>query len=113
MATKKKWSAKVNTASTYPEAGLFQKGARTIAKSLASPEVSPKGPASGMRMLNFYINRAGKNLPPPRIQVLEHAKAILSGIIASPKEEKTAPKKTTQTAAKKSAKPAARKSKDQ
>jgi hypothetical protein len=47
MATKKRWSAKVDTESTDHEAGLFKKGARTIAKSLASPEVFPKGPASG------------------------------------------------------------------
>jgi Protein of unknown function (DUF3175) len=112
MATKKKWSAKVNTESTYPEAGLFKKGARTIAKSLASPEVSPKGPASGMRMLNFYINRAGTNLPPARIKVLEHAKEILSGIIASQKEEKTAPQKSGKKAANRSAQQAASKSND-
>ncbi len=97
MATRKatkKWSAKVDTHSTYPEAGLFKKDARTIAQSLASPEVSPKGPVSGMRMLNFYINRAGKNLTPARHKVLERAKEILSGIIASQKESKPAPNKT-------------------
>jgi hypothetical protein len=94
MATKKKWSAKVDTESTYPEQGLFKKGASTIAKSLASKEVSPKGPASGMRMLNFYINRAGKNLPEARVKVLQHAKEILSGIISSQKKEKSDTKKS-------------------
>ena len=60
--TKKKWSAKVTTDSTHPDQGLFNQSASAIAKALASKKVSPKGPASGMRMLNFYINRAGKNL---------------------------------------------------
>ena len=107
MATKKRWSAKVDTESTYPEKGLFKKGARTIARSLASHEVSPKGPASSMRMLNFYINRAGKNLPAARLKVLEHAKEILSGINASQNE--ATPKKPAQRATKKAAKKAAQK----
>ncbi len=58
----KKWVAEVDTESTYPEEGLFNQDAETIAKHLASKKVSPKGPASGMRMLNYYINRGGKNL---------------------------------------------------
>lgn len=73
----KKWSAKVTTESTYPREGLFNKGAETIARELASKKVSPKGPASGMRMLTFYINRAGKNLPQSRLKVLQHAKELL------------------------------------
>src|ERR1700743_2249818 len=72
--TGRKWSAKVTTDSTHPRAGLFNQGAATIARELASEKVSPKGPASGMRMLNFFINRAGKTLPPERKKVLEHAK---------------------------------------
>ena len=62
----RKWSAGVTTDSTHPEHNLFNQDATTIAKHLASKKVSPKGPASGMRMLNFYINRAGKNLPKER-----------------------------------------------
>jgi hypothetical protein len=58
----KKWVAKVDTDSTHPDEGLFTQNAETIAKALASKEVAPKGPASGMRMLNYYINRGGKNL---------------------------------------------------
>ena len=109
MPTKKKWSAKVDTDSTYPEQGLFNKSASTIAKRLATREVSPKGPASGMRMLNFYINRAGKNLPASRLKTLEHAKEILSGIIASSKEKPT-PKSPPRKTSKKPAKKLARKS---
>jgi Protein of unknown function (DUF3175) len=72
-----KWSAGVDTDSTHPRSGLFNKDAKTIARELASPKVSPKGPSSGMGMLTFYINRAGKNLSPHRLKVLEHAKQLL------------------------------------
>jgi tRNA(Arg) A34 adenosine deaminase TadA len=83
--TPKKWSAKVATDSTHPDHGLFNESAATIARSLASKKVSPKGPASGMRMLNFYINRAGKNLPASRKAELEKAKKLLSAKIAKQK----------------------------
>jgi hypothetical protein len=94
MATNKKWSAKVDTDSTHPDQGLFTRGPNAIAKALASKKVSPKGPASGMRMLNFYINRAGKNLPETRKEALQKAKTILSGIITEHKETPTPAKKT-------------------
>ena len=74
---RRKWSKAVETDSTHPGSGLFNKSARTIARELASPEVSPKGAASGMRMLTFYINRAGKNLSAKRLKVLENAKKLL------------------------------------
>ena len=80
-----RWSADVHTESTYPEKGLFTKDASTIARSLASKKTSPKGPASGMRMLNFYINRAGHNLSGSRKKELERAKHILSELIARTK----------------------------
>jgi Protein of unknown function (DUF3175) len=72
-----KWSGSITTDSTHPQAGLFNQGAKTIAQELASKQVSPKGPSSGMRMLTFYINRAGKNLPASRLKVLERAKKLL------------------------------------
>jgi hypothetical protein len=75
---KRKWSDKVKTVSTYPPEGLFTKDPATIARTLASKKVSPKGPASGMRMLNFFINRAGKNLSASRKAVLQKAKELLS-----------------------------------
>ena len=74
---RRKWSGAVTTESTYPRKDLFNKDAETIARELASKKVSPKGPASGMRMLTFYINRAGKNLPASRKRELEHAKELL------------------------------------
>ncbi|HZY72798.1 MAG TPA: tRNA adenosine(34) deaminase TadA [Edaphobacter sp.] len=114
MTTKKatkKWSAKVNTDSTHPDEGLFNKSASEIAKALASKKVSPKGPASGMRMLNFYINRAGKNLSSERRAELEKAKDKLSTIIAKQKSKtkKQEPGKP-HTSAKSATKKAARKS---
>ena len=95
MATKKKWSAKVDTDSTHPDEGLFKKSASAIAKALATKKVSPKGPASGMQMLNFYINRAGKNLTQERHAELEKAKTLLSEIIAKEKPESQKPAKKT------------------
>jgi tRNA(adenine34) deaminase len=99
---KKKWSAEVTTDSTHPDEGLFNQSAATIAKALASKKVSPKGPASGMRMLNFYINRAGKNLSAPRHAELEKAKNLLSEIIA--KQKSKSPAKAATKATKKAAK---------
>ncbi len=76
--TAKKWSGNVKTVSTYPPEGLFTKDPETIARALASKRVSPKGPGSGMRMLTFFINRAGKNLSASRKAKLEKAKELLS-----------------------------------
>ena len=73
-----RWIAKVKTVSTFPPKGLFTKDAATIAKSLASKKVSPKGPGSGMRMLTYFINRAGKGLSKTRRAELEKAKRLLS-----------------------------------
>jgi tRNA(adenine34) deaminase len=103
--TKKKWSAKVTTDSTHPDEGLFNQSASSIAKALGSKKVSPKGPASGMRMLNFYINRAGENLSASRKTELERAKSKLSDIIADQKSKTpSTTKKISRKATKKSAK---------
>ena len=73
----KRWVKTVTTDSTHPPEGLFNKDAATIARSLASKKVSPKGPESGMRMLTYYINRAGRNLSASRRAELEKAKSLL------------------------------------
>jgi hypothetical protein len=73
-----RWVASVKTVSTFPPEGLFTKDAVTIARSLASKRVSPKGPASGMRMLNYFINRGGRGLSATRRAELERAKKLLS-----------------------------------
>jgi Protein of unknown function (DUF3175) len=77
--TNHRWSAEVTATSdaTHPPEGLFKKDAATIARTLASKKVSPKGVASGMRMLTFYINRAGHNLSASRRRELDKAKQLL------------------------------------
>jgi len=84
----KKWSGKVKTISTYPPEGLFTKDPETIARSLASKQVSPKGPGSGMRMLTFFINRAGKNLSASRKAALQKAKDLLSARVKAARKNK-------------------------
>jgi Protein of unknown function (DUF3175) len=74
----RRWVAKVKTDSTHTPAGLFTKDAATIARVLASPKVSPKGPGSGTRMLTYFINRAGKGLSKRRRAELERAKKLMS-----------------------------------
>jgi tRNA(adenine34) deaminase len=79
MAAKKKWVRGVKTVSTSPPKDLFTKDAQTIARTMADPKVSPKGLGSGIRMIQFFINRAGKDLPPGRKRELEKAKQLLQG----------------------------------
>ncbi len=78
----RRWVRSVTTVSTDPPRGLFSKDARTIARSLASRRVSPKGPASGLRMLLFYINRGGRGLSPTRRAELRKAKRLMQGRLA-------------------------------
>ena len=74
---RRRWSAEVRTVSTYPPPGLFTKDAETIARVMATKRVSPKGLGSGIRMVQFFINRAGKNLPARQRRELERAKRLL------------------------------------
>ena len=86
----KRWVRTVTTDSTHPPKGLFTKDARTIARSLASKRVSPKGPASGMRMLTYFINRGGRGLSKTRRDELERAKRLLSARIRADRERRSA-----------------------
>ena len=88
----RRWVAQVKTDSTHPPAGLFTKSAATIARTLASKRVSPKGPGSGMRTLTYFINRAGRGLSVARRAELEKAKSLLSKRLrrASSPHKKTA-----------------------
>ena len=94
MTAKKKWSAEVTQHSDALdlEAHIFESDdARKIAASLKrSAEYSHRRKAepfqSAMSMLNFYINRAGKNLPARRKQVLEDAKDELRTAFGRDKE---------------------------
>jgi tRNA(adenine34) deaminase len=76
-AGKKRWVRGVKSVSTYPPEGLFTRDAETIARTMASEKVSPKGIGSGIRMVQYFINRAGKSLPAERKAELEKAKRIL------------------------------------
>jgi Protein of unknown function (DUF3175) len=83
MAKAKKWVRNVKTVSTYPPRDVFTKDAQTIARTMAKKNVSPKGIGSGIRMIQYFINRAGKSLSMTRKRELEKAKRILQ------KKEKT------------------------
>jgi len=82
---KKYWSGEVTRQSNALdlEAGVFTfKNPRRIAKSLkqsAEDSLRRKGTVykSAMSMLNFYINRAGKNLKKDRRKILIQAKIEL------------------------------------
>lgn len=76
-AKKKRWVQNVKTVSTFPPEGLFTQDAETIARVMASKQVSPKGIGSGIRMVQYFINRSGKNLSPERRRELERAKQLL------------------------------------
>jgi hypothetical protein len=59
----RRWVSDVKTVSTFPPRETFNQDAETVAKTMASKKVSPKGIGSGIRMIQYFINRAGKNLP--------------------------------------------------
>jgi hypothetical protein len=82
---KKKWSGEVTKHSNALDLkkGAFKATspaalAHSLEKSAAQSK-RKKGTSyqSAMSMLNFYINRAGKNLPASKKKILERAKAIL------------------------------------
>jgi len=81
-AANKKWSARVTRESDALDLkkGIFKsRSPRKIAVSLKrSAEHSHRRKSSpyrsAMSMLTFYINRAGRDLPPARKRVLEKAK---------------------------------------
>lgn len=85
VARKKYWSKQVTQKSDALdlEEGVFTfKDPKRIAASLkrsAESSARRKAPPfqSAMSMLNFYINRAGKNLAPKRKKILEQAKQEL------------------------------------
>jgi len=95
MTAKKKWSADVTEHSDAMdlEKHIFEADdAKKIAASLKrSAEHSDRRKAepfqSAMSMLNFYINRAGKNLPQARRKVLEDAKDELRAAFDRPEQD--------------------------
>jgi hypothetical protein len=92
--TNRRWSRKVTETSNALdlEKSVFKKGsAKAIAKSLKrSAEHSKRRKAkpfqSAMSMLNFYENRAGKNLHRKQKTTLEKAKDELRALYHRPKK---------------------------
>ena len=74
---KRRWAAKIKTESTFPPPGTFKKPAAEVARIMARKSVSPRGIGSAVRMVQLFINRAGKKLSAGRKQELEKAKRIL------------------------------------
>lgn len=89
----RRWSKKVNETSDALDLEprvFLRESARRIALSLKrSAEQSHRRHSapyrSAMSMLTFYINRAGKNLPPARKRTLERAKTMLRELFGSRK----------------------------
>lgn len=86
--SKKKWSQEVTEHShaLALEEGVFtwkdpKKIAESLKKSALNSTQRKTTPyQSAMSMLNFYINRAGKNLPDEQKKILDKAKQKLSEI---------------------------------
>jgi Protein of unknown function (DUF3175) len=74
---KRKWVRSVTTDSTHPPPRTFTGSAAEIARTMARKDVSPRGIGSGIRMIQYFINRGGKNLSARRRAELERAKRIL------------------------------------
>ena len=91
-ASQKKWVRSVKTDSTHPPEGSFQERSGDYCAHAGVKKVSPKGPGSGMRMLTYFINRAGKGLSARQKARLEKAKTLLSERVerAHEKEKKRA-----------------------
>lgn len=91
-AVGKKWSKRVMEKSDAMDlqSGVFKlKSAPAIARSLKKSSVAShrrkSSPfRSAMSMLNFEINRAGKNLSPERLRVLNRAKVELRKAFGRP-----------------------------
>jgi hypothetical protein len=88
----RRWSAQVmrNSDAMDLQAGVFKLGTpAAVARSLKrSAEASHRRKStpfrSAMSMLNFEINRGGKNLSRERLQVLEQAKQELRKLFGRP-----------------------------
>jgi len=94
MPKTNRWVREVKTISTYPPEGLFTKDPKTIARVMASKRISLKGIGSAIRMVQFFINRAGRNLPVERRRALEKAKEMLQARRAREQRSKSRPAKS-------------------
>lgn len=94
-STNKKWSADVTKHSDALDLkkGVFtlhdpKKIAESLKQSAKHSHRRKGGPfQSAMSMLNFYINRAGENLPDKQKEILEKAKDELRVLFRRKKKE--------------------------
>jgi hypothetical protein len=92
--TPRKWSKKVNETSDAMDLqqGVFKgndpkKIAQSLKRSASKSKRKKAGPyQSAMSMLNFYINRGGKNLSASRKKVLEQSKDELRKLFGKEEE---------------------------
>lgn len=68
---------------------VYQERRYDRADTLALTNVSPKGIGSGMRMLTYFINRAGRGLSPKRRAELNKAKVLVSKRMEKAKESRS------------------------
>ncbi|HEY2135931.1 MAG TPA: DUF3175 domain-containing protein [Xanthobacteraceae bacterium] len=107
-----RWSGRVTRESDALDLspGVFTwKDPRRIAGSLKrSAERSSRRKAdpyrSALSMLTFYLNRAGRNLPPERRRTLQRAKAELRKQFGLDRRNRSRPAKTPSARAKRKAK---------
>jgi Protein of unknown function (DUF3175) len=102
VAHKKKWSARVTRESDALDldGGVFtsrdpKRVAASLKRSAERSKRRKSGPyRSAMSMLNFYINRAGRNLPDSRKRVLKQAKDELRRLYGKSLRTPNAKKRT-------------------
>lgn len=70
---------------TFFPRGSMNLPAEEIVELAQKEEVAPKGPGSAIRFLNYYRNRAGKQLKPERKAELQKAVDLLKEINKSKK----------------------------
>jgi len=76
------------TDATFFPSGTLKKGPLSIYKVGKDPGYAPTGPASSIRFLNYYMNRAGKNLDPEQKAKIEKARLMLHNYNEKLKKEK-------------------------
>ena len=89
---RRRWVRKVTTDSTKPPQGTFSGSAAQIARTMGRKNVSPKGVGSGIRMIQYFINRGGRKLSRTRRRELERAKRMLQRRAAAHKRRGAAHK---------------------
>lgn len=93
LLQEKEWSQAVTDgpARTFARKGTHSGTAEEIYKEYKRKGVSPKGLGSAIRMLTFYINRAGKNLH--NGPALRRAREMLQADLAKEHAKEDAKKK--------------------